>query len=307
MTTTHPSANDSGLNLDHLEALADAMPEHLRLKGWYVAAPSFGQQHVYADNFKGQGRQHIASLPAHKTYFAGLAEFIAAFGPATVKQLIALARRAALANQPAPTVPDDLSALLSEDARVAILKAIYRAFPSSLKEVPKYVIEQTIWNTEQACRAKVSLPHQPAQEQAGTTRVTETKRAQLEARGYEVVGYVMQNSVNELCTLAHGRVEWLGKPAQAAQQEPVAAPQQGFGQEVTRLVGEIRKAGSREIYESAVDDLIDFIDPAPAILSPLCGAQHAESGKEPRFGSAEVEQDARDQIDAMQKGGESND
>lgn len=53
--------------------------------------------------------------------------------------------------------------------------------------------------------------NQPAQEQASTTRVTETKRAQLEARGYEVVGYVMQNSVNELCTLAHGRVEWLGK------------------------------------------------------------------------------------------------
>lgn len=49
------------------------------------------------------------------------------------------------------------------------------------------------------------------QVQASTTRVTETKRAQLEARGYEVVGYVMQNSVNELCTLAHGRIEWLGK------------------------------------------------------------------------------------------------
>lgn len=81
-------------DLDKLEALADAMPEHLQLKGWYVAAPSFGQQHVYADNFKGQGRQHIASLPAHKTYFAGLAEFIAAFDPATVKRLIALARRA---------------------------------------------------------------------------------------------------------------------------------------------------------------------------------------------------------------------
>ena len=71
--------------------------------------------------------------------------------------------------------------------------------------------------------ARAALAHQPAQEQASTTRVTETKRMQLEARGYEVVGYVMQNSVNELCTLAHGRVEWLGKPAQATQQEPVAA------------------------------------------------------------------------------------
>jgi len=91
---TTPTATLGLLDLDHLEALADAMPEHLQLKGWYVAALSFGKQHVYADNVKGQGRQHIASLPAHKTYFAGLAEFIAAFDPNTVKQLITLARRA---------------------------------------------------------------------------------------------------------------------------------------------------------------------------------------------------------------------
>ena len=63
---------------------------------------------------------------------------------------------------------------------------------------------------------------QPVQEQASTTRVTETKRAQLEARGYEVVGYVMQNSVNELCTLAHGRVEWLGKGTTSAPGTPEA-------------------------------------------------------------------------------------
>lgn len=62
-----------------------------------------------------------------------------------------------------------------------------------------------------AAQQAASPAVQPVQVQASTTRVTETKRAQLEARGYEVVGYVMQNSVNELCTLAHGRVEWLGK------------------------------------------------------------------------------------------------
>ncbi|MDK6078961.1 hypothetical protein [Massilia varians] len=94
------------LDLDKLEALAKAVPEHIQLKGWFVGKPQFGHQHVYADDFRGQGRQHIASLPAGKQYFGSMAGFIAAANPAVILKLIALARRTA-----APVVQDAVNPL----------------------------------------------------------------------------------------------------------------------------------------------------------------------------------------------------
>ena len=84
--------NTLALDLDRLEALAKAVPEHVQRNGWFVGKPQFGHQHVYADDFKGQGRQHIASLPAGKTYFGSMADFIAAANPATILALISQAR-----------------------------------------------------------------------------------------------------------------------------------------------------------------------------------------------------------------------
>jgi len=156
-----PSANDSGLNLDHLEALARAATPG----PWSLAKViDRSIEHlcpVDRDRVSLLTVVHEGETPYGAVFRDEDAKFMTGIHPEQVLALIALARAA--------------------------------------------------------------LAHQPAQEQASTTRVTETKRTQLEARGYEVVGYVMQNSVNELCTLAHGRVEWLGKPAQTTQQEPVAA------------------------------------------------------------------------------------
>jgi hypothetical protein len=167
-------SNDRGLNLDRLEALP--------------------------------------SLPrAHKLIGRNLDSLECLYSETQMREYAHVARRAALANQPAPTVPDSFK------VRQDFLDWNRAKSDPAVKIGREYAVAEKLMEL---------MAHQPAQEQASTTRVTETKRAQLEARGYEVVGYVMQNSVNELCTLAHGRVEWLGKPAQATQQEPVAAPQQ---------------------------------------------------------------------------------
>jgi hypothetical protein len=56
------------------------------------------------------------------------------------------------------------------------------------------------------------------------------------------------------------------------------ASQASFGQEVTRLVGEIRKPCSMAWRDSLVEQLIELIDPSPAAtLSPLCGGAPVNS------------------------------
>jgi hypothetical protein len=74
-----------------LRALAEGIEDHLTLKGWYTSGkPVFGEYHVYADDFRGMGRQHICDVPADKRYFGKLHEFIAAANP---KAIIALLDR----------------------------------------------------------------------------------------------------------------------------------------------------------------------------------------------------------------------
>jgi len=154
MTTTHPSANDSGLNLDHLEALARAATpgRWMRLFGERTVYDRMedgcrGNAIVRAD--LGYGLQDISNL-----------DFIAAANPAAVLELIALARRAVLANQPAPTVP----------AGRALADAVLRDV-CELVYTEDFHHEKMLSVTIDDLRLIVSrnaaaLAHQPAQEQA---------------------------------------------------------------------------------------------------------------------------------------------
>jgi hypothetical protein len=82
------------LDLEEMERIANAVPEHLIHTGWLRGKhPLFGEWVVYADNGRGMGRQQIAVTPASKRYgFTDLSEFIATFDPPMVKALIARIR-----------------------------------------------------------------------------------------------------------------------------------------------------------------------------------------------------------------------
>lgn len=69
---------------EELRSLAAAVPEHIQLSGWYIGKPAFGHHYLYADNFSGMGRQWVCDFPADKSYFGGLAEYVAAVHPRTV-------------------------------------------------------------------------------------------------------------------------------------------------------------------------------------------------------------------------------
>ena len=73
---------------EELRLLAAAVPEHIQLSGWYVGKPSFGHRYLYADNFRGMGRQWVCDFHAGKGYFGGLAEYVAAVHPRTVIRLL---------------------------------------------------------------------------------------------------------------------------------------------------------------------------------------------------------------------------
>ena len=108
-------SNDSGLNLDHLEALARAATPG----PWHWVNPENDQPRKL-----GEWRASLRTVQEFNTRWGDTlpkfivnadeicdenmdanANFIATANPAAVLELIALARRAALANQPAPTVP----------------------------------------------------------------------------------------------------------------------------------------------------------------------------------------------------------
>ena len=72
-----------------LRELAESVGDHLILSGWYACSkPHFGEYRVYADDFKGRGRQHICDVPASKNYFGKLHEFIAAANPQAIIELL---------------------------------------------------------------------------------------------------------------------------------------------------------------------------------------------------------------------------
>lgn len=71
-----------------LRALALAVPERILASGWYTQQPRFGRQFLYADNFRGMGRQWIADLHPNTRYTGGVAEYLAAVHPRTVLRLL---------------------------------------------------------------------------------------------------------------------------------------------------------------------------------------------------------------------------
>lgn len=103
--------------VEELRSLSAAVPDHIRLSGWYVGKPAFGHRYVYADNFRGMGRQWVCDFPAGKDYFGSLAEYVAAVHPRTVIRL--LDRIAELeAATPQPSVK-----ALTGEVRLAVLDA----------------------------------------------------------------------------------------------------------------------------------------------------------------------------------------
>ena len=73
---------------EELRSLASSVPAHIQLSGWYVGKLAFGRRYLYADNFRGTGRQWVCDFPGEKVYFDGLAEYVAAVHPRTVLRLL---------------------------------------------------------------------------------------------------------------------------------------------------------------------------------------------------------------------------
>lgn len=73
---------------EELRTLAMAVPERILASGWYTQTPRFGRQFLYADNFRGIGRQWIADVHPNKRYSGGVAEYLAAMHPRTVLRLL---------------------------------------------------------------------------------------------------------------------------------------------------------------------------------------------------------------------------
>jgi hypothetical protein len=71
-----------------LRSLAHAVPAHIQASGWYATARRYDQQSVYADNFRGTGRQAIASVVSVGSYTGPLPEYIAAACPRTMLALL---------------------------------------------------------------------------------------------------------------------------------------------------------------------------------------------------------------------------
>jgi hypothetical protein len=217
MTTT-PTASPELPDLDHLEALARAATpgRWMRLFGERTVYDRMedgcrGNAIVRAD--LGYGLQDISNL-----------DFIAAANPAAVLELIALARRAALANQPAPTVPasklcDDIDAIADE------LEAEAMNYEGDFADTVKGCAE-----------ALRHLAHQPAQEQADD----------LPPLTMSVYG---TKTVLELERQRRADIA-----SRAAQQEPVAAPQTAAARDV---LAERQRQMEQEGCSPAQDDKYD--------------------------------------------------
>ena len=214
MTTTHPSANDSGLNLDHLEALARAATAgpwlHRRDPGNPIGAQHCvklaGEQGAWVcDCIDNADRSTIGGIAGERN-----AGFIAAANPSAVLELIALARRAALANQPAPTVS------------VPPWEVSFR------KTYPNYAIadispiNQISWMKAEIDAYRAA--HQPAQEQAEPdlwVQYIDGVKTQNVARDAEE-----KATVERIHRIMAPGTAMTWRAFFAAQQEPAAAPQQ---------------------------------------------------------------------------------
>lgn len=74
-----------------LRSLANAIPAHIQTSGWYASAQRYDSRTVhavYGDNFRGMGRQAIASVISVGSYSGPLADYIAAACPRTTLALL---------------------------------------------------------------------------------------------------------------------------------------------------------------------------------------------------------------------------
>lgn len=74
-----------------LRTLAEAIPAHIQSSGWYATGQRYESRtvhSVYGDNFRGMGRQAIASVISVGSYSGPLADYIAAACPRTVLRLL---------------------------------------------------------------------------------------------------------------------------------------------------------------------------------------------------------------------------
>ena len=75
--------------IKELKKLAEGIKPHITLKGWFPSDKNvFGVYHVYSDDFRGMGRQHICTVPADKHYFGDLHKYIAAANPKMILHLL---------------------------------------------------------------------------------------------------------------------------------------------------------------------------------------------------------------------------
>jgi hypothetical protein len=208
MTTTHPSANDSGLNLDHLEALRRLTKER---DGWRDEAAH--QKALYE-----RACESVEMLRDHER-----AHFWIWQGDGTdnlksmTDGMTVLTRadhlRAALANQPAPTVP-------AGDAIKSWKDRLFEHQPDARK-YPTGVVHDlgAAYKDAEIADLRAALAHQPAQEQA------EPVRTLPESLPEEVAQYLQSRLHSPICK-AEAVWKKLRAMLIAAQQEPVAAPQQ---------------------------------------------------------------------------------
>ncbi|MGB9110920.1 MAG: hypothetical protein WCC39_19705, partial [Telluria sp.] len=280
------------LDLDKLEALAKSVPEHIQLKGWFVEKPHFGHQHVYADDFKGYGRQHIATLPAHKKYFGSMAEFIAKFNPATVRALIDLARRAQ------PRVTEQASELPPLPAAWGTM------YSDSLQELDGFTADQmrgyAIDYAMQLGRAALTRQAAPEQVTYWQDRAEEAERAWGElyrqaapeapteptmAMLAAMVGNARDRgvSITEVDAKAIYKAARAATPA--AQQAAPVAPTLN-ADECARLLSWLAEYKQRHFLMDDDDALIAKLKVAPAPATPraaVAGIEYTESN--PYLGS----------------------
>lgn len=194
-------SNDSGLNLDHLEA-----------------CPFCGSSEITVDLYEYGGY----------TAYCEKCEVEGPRGYSPSEAAIAWNSRAALVNQPAPTVPDEREKLLT------IIANAYQI--AGAHDAPAYILD-VLAHPEQATMEHVEdmLPyapaHQPAQEQADPFKWpngcdnTIPRALRYLANNPRPSGGEQPFNGAHLYQLA-GEMEAAARKI-AAQQEPVAAPQQG--------------------------------------------------------------------------------
>jgi len=255
MTTT-PTASPELPDLDKLEALARA------------ATPGTWLHRKDPGNF---GAMHCVKLPGERgewvcdcvdnadvSTVGGVAgernaAFIAAANPAAVLELIALARRAALANQPAPTVPAG-DALRVEAGKLApILRGMCEGGDVHGDGVDIYADDYMAGDGDTyVVRAAAlleqvaALAHQPAQEQAEQKRWANEQF--LTAARVALVSMAHAAEKHGIYQTDYERFS--AAVEKFAQQEPVAAPTDDLTDEdrqlVARAMERLRKGAAGE-------------------------------------------------------------